>query len=102
MTLPVVLRAEAEAEYEAAFDFYEALQPGLGPAFAARVRECLSRIAANPKLYAVVLDDIRQSLVRKFPYFVCFRERPADVEVIAVMHTSRDPGAWQSRLATRN
>jgi len=102
VSLPVVLRSEAEVEFEEAFDLYEAIHPGLGAAFATRVRECFSRIAVSPKLYAVVLDDIRQALVRKFPYFVCYRERSADVEVIAVMHTSRDPGAWHGRLSTDN
>jgi hypothetical protein len=38
--LPVGLRAEAEAEFDEAFDWYDARQAGLGLAFATEVVRC--------------------------------------------------------------
>lgn len=37
MSLPVVLRAEAEAEFDEAFDYYESRRAGLGADFTAEV-----------------------------------------------------------------
>jgi plasmid stabilization system protein ParE len=91
------LRAEAQAEFDEAFDYFERQRPGLGVAFVARVQEVFDRIAANPYLHAVVLADIRKAVVTRFPYCVFYRAEPARVEVIAVFHTSRDPAIWQGR-----
>ena len=44
MNLPVVLRNEAQTEFDSAFDFYEHQRPGLGVVFTARVQEVFDRI----------------------------------------------------------
>jgi hypothetical protein len=67
MSLPVVLRDEAQAEFDEAFDFYEGQKPGLGVAFAARVQDVFDRISANPQLHAPVLADVRKAVVARFP-----------------------------------
>lgn len=38
MSLAVVLRAEAQTDFDEAFDWYEAQRPGLGVDFAAEVQ----------------------------------------------------------------
>ncbi len=70
MSVPVVLRDEAQAEFDEAFDYYEGQRPGLGAVFAARVQEVFDRIAASPQLHAVVLADIRKAVVERLPYCV--------------------------------
>ncbi len=97
MSLPVVLRAEAQAEFDEAFDYYERQRPGLGLAFLARVQDVFDRIGMNPHMHAIVLADIRKAVVAKFPYSVFYRAEPARVQVIAVFHSSRDPAIWQGR-----
>ncbi len=97
MTLPVVLRDEAQAEFDEAFDYYEAGRPGRGVRFAARVQDVFDRIAANPLLHAAMFADVRKAVVAKFPYCVYYRAEPTRVHVLAVFHTSRDPTIWQGR-----
>jgi toxin ParE1/3/4 len=70
MSLPVGLRRVAQAEFDAAADWYDPQQPGLGADFIAEVRQVLNRIGANPHLYAEVHRDIREALVQRFPYAV--------------------------------
>jgi plasmid stabilization system protein ParE len=97
MTLPVILRPAADADIQAIHDGLEQAQPGLGARFVARVRELLERIEAMPELYAPVWQDVRAARLRRFRhlvYYVVFADR---VEVLAVMHGSRDASAWQSR-----
>jgi toxin ParE1/3/4 len=97
MIFPVVLRRPARAEFDAAGDWYEGKRPGLGAEFTAAVETVFNRIGAQPKLFRVVLRDIRRAVVPGFPYCVYYRERPSGIVVIAVFHTSRDPSVWQSR-----
>lgn len=94
---PVVLRGEAQAEFDEAFDWYEAQQPGLGVAFIEQIQVVLDAIADNPSLYPIVFEDIRKVVVRRFPYCVFYRSHPDCVEIIAVFHAKRDPAIWRGR-----
>jgi plasmid stabilization system protein ParE len=97
MTLPVILRPDAEADVLDTHDALEQSQPGLGSQFAARVREVLERIESMPEMYGVVWRDVRAARLKKFRYLVYYVAFPDRVEVIAVMHGSRDADAWRSR-----
>jgi plasmid stabilization system protein ParE len=98
VNLPIRFLPEAKDEFDAAADWYEQQRPGLGVDFVAQVRDVLQRIAANPRLHATVYQDVRKAVVKRFPYVVLYREDQAEVIVIAVFHTSRDPSSWQSRV----
>jgi plasmid stabilization system protein ParE len=97
MSLPVVLRDEAQAEFDEAFDYYEGHHPGLGVAFAERVQEVFDRLSANPLLHAIVFADIRKAMVARFPYSIFYRAEGTRVEVLDVFHSRRDPAIWQGR-----
>ena len=62
MSLPVVLRDEAIAEFDEAFDCHESQKPGLGVDFVARVQQVFDRIAALPQLHAAVFADVRKAV----------------------------------------
>ena len=97
MSLPIVLRCEAEEEFDEAFDWYESRLTGLGEKFAAEVQRVFDRIADSPHAHRVVFTDIRKGVVLRFPYCVYYRPHSDRIEVIAVFHTSRDPSMWQDR-----
>ena len=98
VNFPVVLRDEAQAELDDAFDYYEDLRIGMGVDLVARVQRVFDRIAANPKMHQIVLADVRREVVTRFPYNVLYRADSSRIEVIAVFHTSRDPSIWQRRV----
>ena len=97
MNLPIVFRPAARDEYDRAFAWYEGQRTGLGLEFEEEVERVVAEIAAHPKRYPVVLRDIREALVHRFPYCVYYRVRAGRLIVISVFHTSRDPTEWQSR-----
>ncbi|MCE9562265.1 MAG: type II toxin-antitoxin system RelE/ParE family toxin [Planctomycetes bacterium] len=99
MSPPIVLRAEAEAEFDEAFDWYEARRAGLGVVFANEIQIVFDAIALSPKMHGVVLGDVRKAVVRRFPFCVFYRAHPNQIEVVAVFHTSRDPSDWQGRVS---
>ncbi len=98
MSLPIVLRSEAEAEFDEAFDWYDGRGTGLGRAFAAAVQSVFNSISTQPLMHAVVLADIRKAVVRRYPYCVYYRPHQDRIEVLSVFHTSRDPSIWQGRV----
>lgn len=100
MNLPVVLRDEAQAEFDEAFDWYNAKRAGLGVEFVIEVQKVFDRIAANPLVHAVIFADIRKGVVRRFPFNIFYRPHSDRVEVIAVFHTSRDPSIWHGRAGS--
>ncbi len=96
MSLSIVFRAEAQAEFEEAADWYEAQRAGLGDDFIAAVEAGLSRISAMPELHAAVHNDVRRAPVRHFPYTILYRIEPDRALVVAVFHSRRDPAVWQA------
>ena len=94
----LVFLPEARAEFDNGADWYEERQPGLGTRFTLAVNAVLERVAQNPKMHQVVLDDARKAVIRGFPYCVYYRADGDSVVVLSVFHTSRDPAEWQRRV----
>jgi toxin ParE1/3/4 len=78
--------------------FYDARRDGLGLEFLARVRSMLQKIAENPRLYPVFYRDTRKALLDRFPFLILCRFDDEKVQVIGVMHASRDPRHFRSRI----
>ena len=97
MSLPVILRQEAEVDIQAARDQLEAVRVGLGKQVLARVGEVFARIEKMPELHGKVWEDVRAARLKQFRYIVYFVVLADRVEVLAVLHGARDPSAWQSR-----
>lgn len=97
IVLRIVLRPEAAADLLSVQDWYEHQRAGLGAAFTDAVDKLLTRIAALPELYVVVFRGVRRGKVQRFPYLVYYRVFSDWIEVIGVLHGSRDPQIWQGR-----
>jgi plasmid stabilization system protein ParE len=97
MSLPIVLRPDAEADLQSARGWDEAQRAGLGDDFAAAVEQFFTRIQALPQLYATVQANVRRNKLKRFPYVVYYRVHADRLEVIAILHGSRNPQTWQDR-----
>ncbi|MBL7074928.1 type II toxin-antitoxin system RelE/ParE family toxin [candidate division KSB1 bacterium] len=95
---PVQFHAEARAELFESIRYYESQQSGLGKRLMAALRDAVQRIQANPLLYHILEDDIRQCRVLRFPYGLIYRCKEERIEIIAVMHLRRKPGYWKTRI----
>ena len=73
MSLPVVLRQEAEEDLRNARDWHESQQEGLGLVFATRALALLANLGESPNLYAPVWEDVRAAKIRRHPYVVYYR-----------------------------
>jgi toxin ParE1/3/4 len=94
----VIVRPAAEADLFEAYDWYEQREPDLGAAFVREVESCVKNIALHPEMYPTVHKDVRQGLLRRFPYCVVYLVAGDAVIVLSVFHAARDPKIWKRRL----
>ena len=88
----------SDADLEAAFEWYESEQPGLGFEFLDEVRAAYTRILDGPFKYQELRSGIRRALTRRFPYAIFFSIEDDLIIVLAILDTVRDPAEWQSRI----
>ena len=93
----VRLLPEAEEELQAAAQFYEAEQQGLGRALIHEVRRVFQFIAEQPLAARIERGEVRVRTIARFPYRIYYRAKPEEILVIAVGHRRRRPGFWRAR-----
>ena len=89
---------EAEAELNLSIDYYENCSRGLGIEFATEAYSTIQRIIENPRAWAVLEDDVRRSLTKRFPYGILYTIDSEQIFILAVMNLHRDPDYWKYRL----
>jgi len=97
MTRELFFRRIADAEFAESARWYEDQREGLGFEFIDHVQQTLDRIAEDPLRYPIILRDIREAVLSKFPFAIFYRIKQDRVVIISIFHCSRDPSAWQSR-----
>jgi toxin ParE1/3/4 len=98
MSWTLIVRPEARDDLTEVHDYYETLRPGLGADFQDEADATVARVVANPLGYAADRLGVRKALLHRFPYVVIYRLIGTLIEVLAVIHTSRHPRSWRSRL----
>ena len=63
------------------------------------VRSSVPRWRSAPEIGTAVSprEDVRRSLVGRFPYQVVYRLQPNEITIVAVAHMKRRPGYWTRR-----
>jgi plasmid stabilization system protein ParE len=98
MPYPLIINPEAELDLEHAVNWHNDQRPGLGQRFLECVEEAIDRIRKMPELHAITHRTARLTLVKRFPYVVCYIFDGEKVCVIAVFHGYRDPNLWKARV----
>ena len=78
--------------------FYRDREEGLDERFQRIIEEAIEDICTLPEAWPVFLDETRRRVVSVFPYSVIYVLEDQEVLILAVMHDSREPGYWLSRL----
>ena len=90
----------ARAELTDAISYYNNQSEGLGYEFAAEVKRTLERIVQYPDAWLKLSKRTRRCRTNRFPYGVIYQVRKETLLIVAVMHLSREPETWKSRLKT--
>jgi hypothetical protein len=96
--MKIVFLSPARAELAEAVSYYNTQSEGLGYDFAAEVRKTLERIVQYPDAWTLLSKRTRRCRTNRFPYGVIYQLRSDTLFVVAIMHLSRNPETWKSRL----
>jgi plasmid stabilization system protein ParE len=88
----IVILEKAFQEIENARDYYENNQLNLGTSFTNEVFSILEILETNPLLFPVKFENIREAVIKKFPFVVIFEVLPNnEIIVLSVFHFRRNP-----------
>lgn len=79
----------AERDIRQIYEWYEAIEPGLGDKFKAAIDASIAMVLANPKAFRVVYKNVRRTILRRFRYHVYYQAGPDLVKILRVIHASR-------------
>ena len=91
----------ARAELTDAISYYNIQSEGLGCEFAAEVKRTLERIVQYPDAWLKLSKRTRRCRTNRFHYGVIYQVRKETLLIAAVMHLSREPETWKSRIRTK-
>jgi len=90
---------EALEEYQEAGLYYAERDPQLARRFIQSIEDAIGRIVDAPDRWRIIDEDVRRCLTRVFPYGILYTIETDYVLIVAVMHCSREPGYWKSRIS---
>jgi len=85
-------------ETGAAVEWYRVRSERAAEGFLMELDRLIARISQHPEQFPEFELGTHRGIFRRFPYFVVFRETPAAIEILAVMHGRRRPGYWRTRI----
>jgi toxin ParE2 len=89
---PVDIEATEAAQY------YKAIDPKLSDRLSQELEASIARILRFPQGWKPLDSDLRQCVVKGFPYVVIYAVRNDEIIIVAFANTHRRPGYWRSRL----
>jgi plasmid stabilization system protein ParE len=95
---PLKYHPGSKGESKEAVDWYWDRSRVAALDFSSELKSALSRLREAPSTYSPYLHGTRRILLNRFPFFVVFRERLRDIQIIAISHAKRRPGYWRKRL----
>lgn len=98
MPQPIVeFNISADAETEAAFDWYYERSPNAAHAFLQELNYSISRICDDPERWPKYGKTCRRYILPRFPFQIIYRFQDNIIQVIAVAHGKRKPYYWMAR-----
>ena len=93
-----VFHPAALDEYREAALWYAEREQKTALRFVASVEDAIARIVESPRRWRVIDEDVRRCLTRVFPFGILYTIEDDFLLIVAVMHFSREPGYWKSRI----
>ncbi len=94
----LLIKQEAREEIIDAYKWYESKQRNLGVRFIDTLDVYFNRIETTPKTFPKVLNTIRQSTIKEFPFIIMFEIEKNSIIVYAVFNTNQNPKNWKERI----
>ncbi|MEW6348413.1 MAG: type II toxin-antitoxin system RelE/ParE family toxin [Thermodesulfobacteriota bacterium] len=89
---------EALEEYMGAISRYAEVNPSLARSSIRAVESGIEQILRYPQARQIVEHDVRRRVIKRFPFGIYYCAEGELVTIYAVMHMSRHPDYWRSRI----
>lgn len=90
---------EALQEYKNTAKYYLKISSKLAKAFINEIEKSIDQIINIPETSPIIHEDIRRFFLHRFPFGIYYSiEKNNTILIIAIMHMSRKPGYWKTRL----
>ncbi len=96
--MKVIFHPDAEKEFLEAITYYEERQVNLGYDFALEVHDAIQRALDFPEAWPKLRDEVRRSLVHRFPFGLLYSVEEDHIFLIAIMHLHKHPEYWSNRV----
>jgi toxin ParE1/3/4 len=93
------IHPDALAEAESAVSWYRSRSRRAANALLDELVRSIEMVVEAPQRWPIDKDGFRQYQLRRFPFVFFYRYTPDVVEIMAVAHSSRNPGYWKYRLS---
>lgn len=95
--LAVEFHPLAAGEAEAAERWYRERNEIASARFQRELDRAVELISERANTGSPYLGNTRRVLLRRFPFFVVYRVRGDNAQIVAVAHARRRPGYWRTR-----
>ena len=91
---------EAKTDLAEIIQYYNGRADQLGQRFFDALADALNLVKKHPFMFAEKHRRLRRAPVKKFPYQIYYLPEPrlSEVQIVAVVHQSRDPKTWMERV----
>lgn len=97
----VVVLEEAAEDLEAARDFYNNIEGGVGLHFLSHLVEDIAQLETLSGIHGIHFGFHRM-LASRFPFGIYYRETDVETQVFAILDLRRDPTWLRKELQSRN
>ena len=87
----------AEFELNDAAVFFETKREGLGLRFLSAVESAVAKIQEHPEASPVIIEGVRQKVLKRFPYSILYFIKSDRIRILAVANQRRRPFYWYGR-----
>ena len=94
----LVFLFSADADIQAAYEFYEAVQPGRGEVFIRHLDAAFGQLRTFPEIAPVFHKSHRRMLVHGFPFGIFYSLEGDRIIVSGVLDLRQDPGIIRRRF----
>jgi plasmid stabilization system protein ParE len=97
MAFRVILKPGAEDDTDIAYNWYENQQLGLGEDFLKELEFFYEKLEQNPTAFGNAETNVRQVVLKRFPYVIVFEIEKKDVVVYGIFHKRQRPDIRRKR-----
>lgn len=93
----LIVHPLAVREINKAADHYKKLSDAVEDRFIGAVEHAFARVREHPEIGEELSRGERRLLIKRFPYKLIYRPRPAWIFIVAIAHHKRREGYWRRR-----